>query len=244
MGRCHYDQRERIRPTQSEGPHLTELGAAKESRRGERRLPMALAVLTAAGLYLLIPAEFRVWEPLLVIYPAFLLVLLAALILGDPGRIDRDKRWLRVTTGVMVAIITAATAAAAVRLVVGILTGAQFASPLQLLATGAIVWTTNIIAFALWYWLIDRGGPAARANGTADSLAAFRFPEQDIAGLGDAGWYPQFIDYLAVSFNTATAFSPTDVSAIRHWSKLWLIAESAISMTLAILVVARAVNIL
>ena len=57
-------------------------------------------------------------------------------------------------------------------------------------------------------------------------------------------WYPQFIDYLALSFNTATAFGPTDVAAIRPWAKTMMIAESTISLALATLVVARAVNIL
>ena len=62
---------------------------------------------------------------------------------------------------------------------------------------------------------------------------------------GSAGyWFAQFIDYFALSFNTSTAFGPADVSAIRHWSKLVLIVESAISLTLIGLVVARAVNVL
>ena len=43
---------------------------------------------------------------------------------------------------------------------------------------------------------------------------------------------------------TATAFSPTDVSAIRPWMKLMMMAEEAISLVVALLVVARAVNIL
>jgi hypothetical protein len=58
------------------------------------------------------------------------------------------------------------------------------------------------------------------------------------------GWYPKFIDYLHLSFTTATAFSPTDVSAIRPWAKLMMMAEEAISLLVAILVVSRAVNIL
>ena len=205
---------------------------------------MALAVIVAAVLYLFIPAQFRIWGPLQVGYPAFLLVLLGVLMLGDPGRIDRDSRWLRITTGVMVAVITVGTAAAAVRLVLGILRGATFASPGELLTIGVIVWVTNIIAFALWYWLLDAGGPAARANGRTEVHPAFRFPEQDIPELADSGWYPQFVDYLALSFNSSTAFSPADVSAIRHWSKLWLMSEAAVSLTLVVLVVARAVNVL
>ena len=59
-----------------------------------------------------------------------------------------------------------------------------------------------------------------------------------------ADWSPSFIDYLHLSFTTATAFSPTDVSAIRPWAKLLMMAEEAISLVVAVLVVARAVNIL
>jgi uncharacterized membrane protein len=59
-----------------------------------------------------------------------------------------------------------------------------------------------------------------------------------------AGWYPAFVDYLYLSFNAAMAFSPTDVSAIKPWAKLMMMAETAISVIVGILVVARAVNIL
>lgn len=216
-------------------------------RVGERRLPMVLAVLVAAVLYLFIPAQFRVSEVTHLAYPLFLVVLVLVLILGDPGRIDRERRWLRITTGVMIASITVVTGISAVRLVVGILQGAEFGDAGELLTIGAVVWVTTVIAFALWYWHLDCGGPAARANGTFSErgiLPAFRFPEQDIDDHAYADWYPQFVDYLALSFNTATAFGPTDVSAVRHWSKLWLITESAISLALIGLVVARAVNVL
>lgn len=205
---------------------------------------MALAVLAAAGLYFLIPSDFILGEASRVGYPALLLLLLGLLVVGDPGRIDRERRWLRITTGVMIGIITVGVAVSAVRLVTGILDHADFSSPSQLLSLGAAVWSTNIIAFALWYWHLDCGGPVARAHRSATGLPAFRFPEHGIDSLVETGWYPQFVDYLALSFNTATAFSPTDVSAIRHWSKLWLMAESAISLALAALVIARAVNVL
>jgi hypothetical protein len=58
------------------------------------------------------------------------------------------------------------------------------------------------------------------------------------------GWYAQYADYLALSFNVALAFSPTDVSAIRRWAKLMMIVEALVSLSLAALVVARAINIL
>lgn len=215
---------------------------ATGGRRGELRLPMALAVVVSGGLYALLPQQFRISPAVAWGYQASLLVLLVVLIVGDPGRIDRDRRWLRGVTLVMVAVITAATAAAALRLVVLILGSEEFASATGLLASGGIVWVSIVISFALWYWSLDSGGPVARAHATPRSLPAFRFPEHDLEGAHYVGWYPQFVDYLALSFNTATTFGPADVSAVRHWSKLWLMTESAISLALIGLVVASAVN--
>ncbi|KJY26216.1 hypothetical protein VR45_37495, partial [Streptomyces sp. NRRL S-495] len=59
-----------------------------------------------------------------------------------------------------------------------------------------------------------------------------------------AGWVPRFADYLSLSFWTATAFSPTDVSAIKRWAKLLMMVEAATSLIVATLVIARAINIL
>ena len=203
---------------------------------------MAVAALGAVLLHQLMPGDFRLaphW-----IYPAFMVVFLVILVVGDPGRIDRERRWLKVTTGLMIGMITLVNAVSAARLVDGILTkGHSFDTARQLLIIGAVVFVTNVISFALWFWDLDGGGPAARAAASGRS-AAFVFPEMSVPELVPAGWYPQFIDYLALSFNTATAFGPTDVAAIRPWAKLMMIAEATISLALATLVVARAVNIL
>ena len=101
-----------------------------------------------------------------------------------------------------------------------------------------------MIAFALWYWDLDAGGAAARAAGSTRIGPAFFFPEMRLPEFVGASWYPKFADYLVLSFNTALAFSPTDVSAIRVWAKLMMIFESLVSLTLAALVIARAINIL
>ncbi len=223
---------------------MTSATGSETPRRGERRLPMALAVLTVGLLALWIPDDFRITPAAHVIFPVFILFLLGLLVWGDPGRIDRGNRWLRLVTGVMIGAITLMSAGSAGRLVVGLLTGAAFAKPGELLTIGAIVWLSNVIAFALWYWHLDDGGAADRAANWPTARAAFKFPEEDIKALMAIGWYPTFVDYLALSFNTSTAFSPTDVSAIRHWSKLWMMGESVLSLTILILVVARAVNVL
>jgi hypothetical protein len=72
------------------------------------------------------------------VVPVVLVGLLAAMIIGDPGRIDRQKPWLRVTTGAVIALLTLANLAAAARLVVAIITvNKVFASnALALLAAG------------------------------------------------------------------------------------------------------------
>jgi len=173
-----------------------------------------------------------------------LAVLMIALIVGDPGRIDRQTRWLRVLTGALIGLITIANGGSSIRLVLGIFYGRSYTEDARLLlASGAIIWFTNVIAFGLWFWDLDRGGAAARALGSS-AAPAFVFPEMSNPEHVAEGWSPTFVDYLHLSFSTATAFSPTDVSAIKPWSKLMMMAEAAISLTVGILVVARAVNIL
>ena len=135
---------------------------------------------------------------------------------------------------------------AAARLVRDILTSNKlFASNATgLLATGGVIWATNVIAFGLWYWDLDRGGAAARAH-RPYANPAFVFPEMLHTDYAPATWVPKFADYLSLAFWTATAFSPTDVSAIKRWAKLlMMMMEAAVSLGIGALVIARAINIL
>src|SRR6185437_8688373 len=92
----------------------TEQGPAREpaielvpaAERGEHWWPVALAIIVVAGLHVILPARYRV-QPAWVV-PAVLLALLAVLIVGDPGRIDRQKTWLRLVTEIVIAFITLA----------------------------------------------------------------------------------------------------------------------------------------
>ena len=190
-----------------------------------------------------LPTRYRV-QPAWVV-PVVLVALLVVLIVGDPGRIDRQKAWLRVVTGVVIGVIAVANLLAAVRLVVDILTGNKlFAhNAAGLLATGGMIWATNVIAFGLVYWHLDRGGAAARAH-HPDRNPAYVFPEMQHTEYVAAGWVPRFVDYLSLAFWTATAISPADISAIRPWAKLLMMLEAAGSVTLAVIVVGFAVNIL
>jgi hypothetical protein len=210
---------------------------------GEHWWPVALAIAIVATLHALLPDHFRLdprWFA-----PALLFGLVLALVVGDPGRIDRQKTWLRVVTGVLIAVVSLANLSAAIRLVVDIVdNNKRFANNAAgLLAVGGIIWLTNVIAFALWYWDLDRGGPAARAQ-RGGRAPAFVFPEMVLTDFVAPTWMPRFVDYLSLSFWTATAFSPTDVSAITPWAKLLMALEAGASLALGGLVIARAVNIL
>jgi hypothetical protein len=213
------------------------------AKRGEHWWPIAAAVVAVVLLHLVLPARYRV--PPVWLFPAIVLVLVAALVIGDPGRIDRQKAWLRVTTSAVIAVITLANLFAAVRLVVDILTNNKlFANqPGGLLAAGAVVWATNVVAFGLWYWDLDRGGAAARAHNPYRN-PAFVFPEMQHAEYVPATWVPRFVDYISLAFWTATAISPTDISAIKPWAKLLMMLEASGSIVLVALVIARAINVL
>jgi len=226
-----------------EPAHQPPAGPALSAERGEHWWPVAAAIIAVAGLHVALPARYRV-QPGWVV-PVALLVPLVALIAGDPGRIDRQKTWLRILTGVLIAVITLANLLAAGRLVVDILTNNKLYANNAggLLAAGGVIWATNVIAFALWYWDLDRGGAAARAH-PPERPPAFVFPEMQNPGYVPATWVPRFIDYLFLAFWTATAVSPTDTVAVKPWAKLLMMLEAAVSIALAALVIARAINIL
>ena len=210
---------------------------------GEARWPMALAVVATGLLRASLPPQLRNGDARW-LFLVVLIGLLGALIIGDPGRIDRDVPWLRVLTNCLIAVITVANASAAIRLVVSIVNTSPFTNDAKvLLASGGAIWLTNVITFGLWYWALDRGGPAARAGGRQHPPALV-FPEMKNEEHVGPDWRPKFVDYFHFAFATATAFSPTDVSAIKPWMKLMMMAEEAISLVVALLVVARAVNIL
>jgi uncharacterized membrane protein len=217
--------------------------ASEHEEKGEARWPMAVAVLATGVLRVLLPPQLRLHDARWA-FLVLLVVLVVVLIVGDPGRIDRQARWLRILTGSLIGAITLVNGGSSVRLVISIIYSEPFTQTARvLLACGGIIWLTNVIAFGLWYWDLDRGGPAARAAGS-DAKPAFLFPEMSVPEYVREGWYPTFVDYLHLSFNTAMAFSPTDVSAIRPWAKVMMMAEEAISVVVGVLVVARAVNIL
>lgn len=209
---------------------------------GEQRWAVSLTILTAVGLQLSLPPRLTIhphW-----ILPALELVLLVGLVALNPThRIDETSRAVRYLSLALVAAISLANGWSAVKLVRDLVQGTGASGALALLGTAGAVWATNVIAFALWYWEWDRGGPAARAQGVK-SFPDFLFPQMQQPGIAPPEWEPTFPDYLYVAFTNATAFSPTDTMPLSVWAKLLMMLQSAVSLLTVVLVVARAVNIL
>ena len=44
--------------------------------------------------------------------------------------------------------------------------------------SGAVLWATNVLLFAVWYWEMDRGGPVARFV-DPDMPPDFQFPQME-----------------------------------------------------------------
>ena len=142
----------------------------------------------------------------------------------------------------VIATLSVANGYSAERLIEHLLRGGE-SDASRLLLTGGAIWLTNVIAFALWYWEFDRGGPVARALAMRP-YPDFQFPQMENPELAPKDWEPLFVDYLYLSFTNATAFSPTDVLPLTRWAKLTMMVQSAVSLTTVALVIARAVNTL
>ena len=219
---------------------MTDVDGSTANPVGERRWPMAAAVLTAVVLQVILPR--RVATPIYLLFPLMELGMLAALIIGDPGRIDQRSTTLRRLTILLIAVMTLANTLSAVILIQDIIQGDQLRFEV-LLGRGASIWVTNVIVFSLWFWEFDRGGPVERARRTGIP-AAFIFPEETLPEREGPAWEPSYPDYLFLAFTNSTAFSPTDTLPIATWAKMTMMLQAGISLTVAILVVARAVNIL
>jgi hypothetical protein len=207
----------------------------------ENRLPVAAAITVAVGLQLALPDRYGLNPQWLI--PALELVLLAVLTVINPVRLTRAT-WLgKWASLAAVAGITLDNAISAGLLDHDILTSKASGDAIGLLASGAAIYLTNIIAFGVWFWELDRGGPFARSAGL-NPYPDFLFPQMATPTLAPPQWRPRFLDYLYVSFTNVMAFSPTDTMPLSRWAKMLMAVESAIALSTIALVIARAVNVL
>jgi uncharacterized membrane protein len=222
-----------------QGPSLP---AWRRRTEGELRWPVALTTAAGIALQVAVPDKLVLVSPSW-IFPAAQGVLLIVLVTANPQRIDRQSTIMRMLSLVLAAMLSLANGYSVAALAVGITRGTMGREPGQLLITGGVIWLTNVVAFALWYWEFDRGGPVARAL-NLKRYPDLQFPQMTSPEMAPPDWEPAFFDYLYVAFTNATAFSPTDVMPLSRWAKAAMTVQSLISIVTVALVVSRAVNIL
>jgi uncharacterized membrane protein len=205
----------------------------------EARWPVIIAVVGLGGSTLALP------DPLVLgprwFFPVVVGVLLVTTLIAHRARHHEFDTVLGYAISV---IVTLALVTSLVLLLTSLASKSE--PPAVLLRSGAVLWVTNILVFALWYWRLDAGGPHEREARGDHTAGAFFFPQMmDGAPIGDsATWIPNFIDYLFLAFNTSTAFSPTDVPVMSRWAKVLSMVQSLISLLCIAVLVSRAIGLL
>jgi hypothetical protein len=229
-----------------------QLHRPRHQRRGEARLPAAVVTLVAIALYLVLPQQLLVGPRFVV--PALELVLLVPLIAVNPRRVTKQTRLSRVLSLALVVVVAVTNLGALGLLIHDLVAGTASSGP-ELLLGALQVWLTNVIAFGLAYWELDRGGPVRRTQSAraALPLADFRFSQDENADTVEevadgssvkADWVPTLVDYLYVSVTNSTAFSPTDTMPLTTRAKVLMAVQSVAALLTSLLVIARAVSVL
>ncbi|RKR74866.1 hypothetical protein [Frondihabitans australicus] len=222
--------------------------------KAEHRAPAVIAILVALALYVTLPSAF--YPPLRYVVAGIAFVMLVPAVILNPRRMNRETRWSKYLSAGQAGLLAAANLFALVELIQQLVTGSSTDGP-RLLLAALQVWLTQIIAYALIFWELDRGGPVTRRHAERRSLphADFRFPQDEDAD-ADAvkevasgssektGWVASYFDYFYFSLTNSMAFSPTDTMPLTTRAKALMALESASGFILLGLVIARAVSLL
>jgi uncharacterized membrane protein len=230
-----------LTPTDSPEPdHGFVARACSQATKWDPYIGPQLVVAAAILLDLALPEKVTIGPTWLL--PSVEALLLVALIAISPRPEMRNSPARRNLAMVLIGLVSAVNIVSLILLSNELLKGGdRGATGHRLILAGVVLWVTNVLLFGLWFWELDRGGPLARRS--APEPPDFLFPQMSEPSLS-AGWAPNLIDYLYVSFTNATAFSPTDTMPLSRPAKLLMATQSLAALVTIGLVVARAVNIL
>ena len=228
-------------PRSGENAGVTEVAAP--STRHTRRWPASLAVIVVLALQVAVPAQ--IMDAPRWIMPALGALLLLPLVWANPFHLKRDEPWLRWIELALLAVLVLVNAVYLTGLIL-LLSDGDASDGKVLVKSALLIWVTNVVAFAVWYWEVDRGGPFARMpeHEHQEERPDLLFPQMTADIPGWQGWLPGFTDYLFVAFTAATAFSPTDTMPLTARLKTLMGIQSAISLLTIAIVAARAINVL
>lgn len=210
--------------------------------RIEPRWPVILAVVGVVALLEVLTERVRTFPHWVSYLLAIALIVPMAVLAFTAAKV----RWLRIEN-IVTLLFLAFTGFGMIDQLINLLSSmvrhSAALTGLQLLTSSIAVWATNVLVFSVAYWRTDRGGPEARINGTT-ARPDWLFPREGTPQDATPGWRPTFVDYLFLSYCTATAFSPAEAQPMTSRAKLMLMLESMISLVTVVAVAARAINIL
>jgi hypothetical protein len=215
---------------------------AERVDKPEPRWQAVLALLAIGGIYLALPRDLVVGPVWLL--PTVIVVLLVPTVVSH--RVGKQS--LNRSLGIVISGITTLALIGSVILLVRALPTHR-ESPLQLLRSGGLLWLTNVIVFALWYWRLDGGGPTVRDKLKKFGSISFLFPQMQIphderSEFASANWRPRFVDYLFVAFTQSSTFGPTDALLLARWTKILAMLQIFISLSIVVLLISGAVGAL
>ena len=208
----------------------------------EPRWQALLAFLAVGAVYLALPNNL-VFGPTWLL-PTLIVVLLVPTVMTHKTGSHSLNRVL----GIVINGITTIALIGSVVLLIRALPSHK-ESPLALLRSGGLLWLTNVIVFALWYWRLDGGGPTVRHERKEFGSTSFLFPQMQIphderAQFECLHWRPSFVDYFFVAFTQSSTFGPTDSPLLAPWAKILSVVQITISLSIVILLISRAVGVL
>lgn len=208
----------------------------------EPRWQALIALVAVGGIYLALPRSLIVGPSWLL--PSLIFVLLVPTVVSH----RMGRRSLNRVLGILISSITTVALIGSVVLLVHTLPSHQ-ENPVRLLGSGAALWVTNVLVFAVWYWRLDGGGSTVRQERKEFGSRSFLFPQMQIehterGRFACENWRPRFIDYLFVAFTQSSTFGPTDAPIMARWAKVLAMIQVFISLSIVILLISRAVGVL
>jgi hypothetical protein len=116
-------------------------------------------------------------------------------------------------------------------------------NPAYLLLSASFVYMENIAVFAAYYWKFDHPYQVRIAAGEKIHPGIV-FPHNMSSFDSLTGWQPKYVDYLFLSFNTASTFGPTLPIPLRNPIQIGMMLQVTIAMAVLIMLAARAIGLI
>ena len=195
-----------------------------DAREPRREWGESAALVVARGLFIGLPNRYTIGGTFATI--ALGAILGTAVVMSLLFTIIAYGRWARLVMVVAAIVLAVANLAAMSRLISLMLHSPGNIDAHRLLMSGIAIWVFNVIIFAVLF------------NEMSEDNFSFPCPKNTESCRIES------LDYLFLSFTTATAFSPTDMSPLTTKARMAMMLEATISLATLAIVAARAVNIL